>query len=155
MASGIRYDLILDDRKYGPAYLEEIVKHHISGQLKIAPEHTEENILKLMGKPGQKQLRDFRDLFEKTNRKAGKKQFLTYYLIATHPGCDRNDMLKLKEYASKELQIRPEQIQIFTPLPSTYSALMYYTAKNPFTGERLCVEKEPETERGAEKISGR
>ncbi len=142
VASGIRYDLILNDRKFGLAYLDEIVKHHISGQMKIAPEHTEEKVLKLMGKPGRKQLRDFRDLFDKLNQKAGKKQFLTYYLIAAHPGCDRNDMLKLKEYASKELQLRPEQVQIFTPLPSTYSALMYYTGKNPFTGEKLFVEKD-------------
>ena len=142
VASGIRYDLVLNDRQSGLAYLDEIVKHHISGQMKIAPEHTEEKVLKLMGKPGRKQLRDFRDLFDKLNQKAGKKQFLTYYLIAAHPGCDRNDMLKLKEYASKELQLRPEQVQIFTPLPSTYSALMYYTGKNPFTGEKLFVEKD-------------
>src|SRR5690606_22755764 len=99
-------------------------------------------VLKLMGKPGQKQLRDFKDLFDKLNQKAGKKQFLTYYLIAAHPGCDRNDMLKLKEFASRELQLRPEQVQIFTPLPSTYSALMYYTGLNPFTGENLFVERD-------------
>lgn len=142
IASGIRYDLILNDRKYGPAYLEEIVRHHVSGQMKIAPEHSEEKILKLMGKPGKKKLRDFKNLFDKLNKKAGKKQFLTYYLIAAHPGCDRNDMLKLKEFASRELRIRPEQVQIFTPLPSTYSALMYYTGKNPFTGKKLFVEKD-------------
>jgi uncharacterized radical SAM protein YgiQ len=142
VASGIRYDLIMNDRKYGRPYLEEIIRHHISGQMKIAPEHTEEKILKLMGKPGQKQLRDFKDLFDKLNQKAGKKQFLTYYLIAAHPGCDQNDMLKLKEFASKELQLRPEQVQIFTPLPSTYSALMYYTGTNPFTGEKLFVERD-------------
>ena len=142
VASGIRYDLILNDRKNGLAYLEEIVKHHISGQMKIAPEHTEEKVLKLMGKPGSKKLRDFKDLFDKFNQKAGKKQFLTYYLIAAHPGCDRNDMLKLKEFASKELQLRPEQVQIFTPLPSTYSVLIYYIFNNPFTLEKLFVEKD-------------
>ncbi len=142
VASGIRYDLILNDRKYGLVYLDEIVKHHISGQMKIAPEHTEDKVLKLMGKPGREKLRDFKGLFDKLNRKAGKKQFLTYYLIAAHPGCDAQDMLKLKEFASKELQLRPEQVQIFTPLPSTYSALMYYTGKNPFTGEKLFVEKD-------------
>lgn len=142
VASGIRYDLILNDRQHGLAYLEEIVKNHVSGQMKIAPEHTEAKVLKLMGKPGREKLRDFKDLFDKLNQKAGKKQFLTYYLIAAHPGCDRNDMLKLREFASKELQLRPEQVQIFTPLPSTYSALMYYTGKNPFTGEKLFVEKD-------------
>lgn len=142
VASGIRYDLILNDPRFGLAYLDELVKHHISGQMKIAPEHTEDKVLKLMGKPGQEQLRNFKDLFDKSNRRAGKQQFLTYYLIAAHPGCDRNDMLKLKEFASKELKLRPEQVQIFTPLPSTYSALMYYTGKNPFTGEKLFVEKD-------------
>lgn len=142
VASGIRYDLILNDRQHGLAYLDEIVKHHISGQMKIAPEHTEVKVLKLMGKPDREKLRDFKNLFDKLNQKAGKKQFLTYYLIAAHPGCDRKDMLKLKEFASKELQLRPEQVQIFTPLPSTYSALMYYTGKNPFTGEKLFVERD-------------
>ncbi len=142
VASGIRYDLILEDRQFGIPYLEEIIRHHVSGQMKIAPEHTEEKVLKLMGKPGRNQLRDFIALFDKLNRKAGKKQFLTYYLIAAHPGCDRDDMTNLKKFAAKELKLRPEQVQIFTPLPSTYSALMYYTGSNPFTGEQLFVEKD-------------
>ena len=152
IASGIRYDLILNDQRYGPAYLEEVVRHHVSGQMKIAPEHSEDKILKLMGKPSKKKLRDFKDLFDKLNKKAGKKQFLTYYLIAAHPGCDRNDMLKLKKFASKELQLRPEQVQIFTPLPSTYSALMYYTGKNPFTGEKLFVEKDLHRKEGQKRL---
>ncbi|NLW47254.1 MAG: YgiQ family radical SAM protein [Firmicutes bacterium] len=141
VASGIRYDLILNDRQFGIPYLEEIIRCHVSGQMKIAPEHTEDQVLKLMGKPGRSQLLNFIDLYNKLNQKAGKKQFLTYYFIAAHPGCDREDMIKLKQFAAKELKLRPEQVQIFTPLPSTYSALMYYTGINPFTGEQLFVEK--------------
>lgn len=142
VASGIRYDLILNDRQFGIPYLEEIIGHHVSGQMKIAPEHTEDKVLKLMGKPGRGQLLNFIDLYDELNQKAGKKQFLTYYLIAAHPGCDREDMIKLKQFATKELKLRPEQVQIFTPLPSTYSGLMYYTGINPFTGEQLFVEKD-------------
>ena len=70
------------------------------------------------------------------------KQFLTYYLIAAHPGCDEKDMLDLKRFASRELKVNPEQVQVFTPTPSTYSTLMYYTEINPFTGKKLFVEKD-------------
>ena len=76
------------------------------------------------------------------NNELGKKQFLTYYLIAAHPGCKDEDMKDLKKYASKELKVNPEQVQIFTPTPSTYSTLMYYTEKDPFTGKKLFVEKD-------------
>ena len=72
----------------------------------------------------------------------GKKQFLTYYLIAAHPGCDEKDMLDLRRFASSELRINPEQVQVFTPTPSTYSTLMYYTEINPFTNKKLFVEKD-------------
>ncbi|MEA2021724.1 MAG: radical SAM protein, partial [Candidatus Caldatribacteriota bacterium] len=141
VASGIRYDMILNDEKYGEKYLRELIKYHISGQLKIAPEHTEDNVLKKMGKPGKKYLKIFKDKFFKINKEQGKKQYLTYYLIAAHPGCREEDMHKLKKYTSNELKLNPEQVQIFTPLPSTYSTLMYYTEKDPFTGEPIFVEK--------------
>lgn len=147
IASGIRYDLILDDQKSGRAYLRELIGHHISGQLKIAPEHSEDRVLKLMGKPPRKKLQAFHELFHSLNRENagehGKRQFLTYYLIAAHPGCEMEDMHKLREFAAREMKLRPEQVQIYTPLPSTYSALMYYTGWNPFTGERLFSEKNP------------
>ena len=142
VASGIRYDMVLSDREYGERYLCELVKHHLSGQLKIAPEHTEEKVLEKMGKPDQGYLKRFRDKFLEINRKARKQQFLTYYLIAAHPGCTERDMLKLKAYISKELKLTPEQVQIFTPTPSTYSTLMYYTEEDPFTGEAIFVEKD-------------
>lgn len=142
IASGIRYDMILDDNKCGQAYLKELVKDHISGQMKIAPEHTEDSILSLMGKDGKSCLNEFKNRFYKLNEKLGKKQFLTYYLIAAHPGCREKEMMDLKKYASKELRVNPEQVQIFTPTPSTYSTLMYYIEKDPFTGKKLFVEKD-------------
>nr|WP_221893451.1 YgiQ family radical SAM protein [Cetobacterium sp. 2A] len=142
IASGIRYDLILDDDKCGNIYLEELIKDHISGQMKIAPEHTEDKVLGYMGKQGKSILREFKNRFYKINDKLGKKQFLTYYLIAAHPGCDEKDMLDLKRFASAELKVNPEQVQIFTPTPSTYSTLMYYTEQDPITGKKLFVEKD-------------
>ena len=142
IASGIRYDMILDDSKCGQLYLEELVKDHVSGQMKIAPEHTEDKVLSLMGKDGKAPLKEFKDRFYKANEKYGLKQFLTYYLIAAHPGCDEKDMLDLKRFASAELKVNPEQVQIFTPTPSTYSTLMYYTEINPFTRKKMFVEKD-------------
>ena len=137
-----------------------MVEHHTSGQLKIAPEHTDDSVLGYMGKPfgsvaqgksfgsvaqgrpGSDYLKRFKDEFYRLNKQFGKKQFLTYYLIAAHPGCVYEDMLELRKYTRQELKITPEQVQVFTPLPSTYSALMYYAGINPFTGEKLFVEKD-------------
>lgn len=141
IASGIRYDLILSDKNFGDNFLENLIEYHISGQLKIAPEHSEDNILNKMGKQGKNVLVEFKNRFYELNKKYNKKQFLTYYLIAAHPGCDENEMKKLKNFASKELRINPEQVQIFTPTPSTYATLMYYTEIDPFTGKKIFVEK--------------
>ena len=143
VASGIRYDMISADIAHGGEYLEELVNEHVSGQLKVAPEHTEKNVLDKMGKPGQSHLLKFKEQFDDLSAKAGKKQFLTYYMIAAHPGCTDIDMRRLKTFASQELQISPEQVQIFTPTPSTYSSLMYYTGLDPFTLKPLFVEKDP------------
>jgi len=143
IGSGIRHDLILADDKNGKPYLREIVHHHVSGQMKVAPEHSEPRVLRVMGKPGKDVLRRFKVLFDRTTQEAGKRQFLTYYLIAGHPGCTEADMKRLRAFATGELRISPEQVQIFTPTPSTYSSLMYYTEIDPFTGERLFVEKDP------------
>ena len=142
VASGIRYDMVLDDRIHGRAYMGELVGHHVSGQMKIAPEHTENRVLKIMGKPSSRSLEKFSDLFKDLSKKANKKQFLTYYLIAAHPGCTQEDMHKLRKFASRELHISPEQVQLFTPLPSTYSALMYHTGLDPFTKKPIFVEKD-------------
>jgi uncharacterized radical SAM protein YgiQ len=143
VASGIRYDLLLSDSKFGERYLQEVVEHHVSGQMKVAPEHTEDSVLRLMRKPGTALLLKFKELFDRMNKSAGKEQFLTYYLIAAHPGCTSDDMMKMKHFTSAKLKINPEQVQIFCPAPSTYSALMYYTGIDPFTGQPVFVEKDP------------
>ncbi len=143
VASGLRYDMILGDQACGEAYLREIVEHHVSGQLKVAPEHSEKKVLEAMGKPSTQSLLQFKQRFDALSRQAGKPQFLTYYLIAAHPGCSPQEMLRLKQFTSQELHIHPEQVQIFTPTPSTYSSLMYYTGLDPFTLQPIYVEKDP------------
>ncbi len=147
VASGLRYDMILSDTEYGDDYLKQVVTHHTSGQMKIAPEHTEDHVLHTMGKPGTESLVKFRNRFQQLNKKAGKKQFLTYYMIAAHPGCDDNDMRKMKGFVSSELRISPEQVQIFTPTPSTYSSVMYWTEMDPWTLEPMFIEKDPNRKR--------
>ncbi len=143
VASGIRYDMILDDQKHGDQYLREVVNHHVSGQMKVAPEHTQDNVLRYMGKPGSEALLEFKAKFDKLTREAGKPQFLTYYMIAAHPGCSEQDMAALKRFSSQKLKVNPEQVQIFTPTPGTYSSLMYYTELDPWTRQPIYVEKEP------------
>ena len=142
VASGIRYDIIPTDKKHGYEYLKELVNHHISGQMKVAPEHTSDRVLKLMGKPGKQTLVDFKRMYDQLNKEAGKKQFLTYYLIAAHPGCEEKDMHDLKQFTTQELKMNPEQAQVFTPTPSTYSAVMYYTEMDPVTRKKIFVEKD-------------
>ena len=141
VASGVRYDMLLADQNNGVQYLQELVKHHISGQMKVAPEHSEKRILRMMGKPDADSLLAFKKLFYKLTEKDGKKQFLTYYMIAAHPGCSEADMKRLRSFALRELRLLPRQVQVFTPTPSTYSTLMYWTERDPFTGESCFVEK--------------
>jgi uncharacterized radical SAM protein YgiQ len=141
IGSGIRYDLILSDPDAGALYLEEVLRYHVSGQLKIAPEHVQDPILKLMGKPGREHLEAFIRLFDALRAKSPQKPFLTYYLMAAHPGCTLEDMQKLRRFAIQTLRLLPEQVQIFTPSPSTYATLMYYTEKDPFSGQKIFVEK--------------
>ncbi|MGB5966390.1 MAG: YgiQ family radical SAM protein [Sulfurimonadaceae bacterium] len=142
VASGVRYDLITEDKGHGYSYLKEMVKHHISGQMKVAPEHTEQHVLDLMGKPGKQTLVDFKKLYDRLNKEEGKNQFLTYYLIAAHPGCEEKDMHELKRFTTDELKMTPEQAQVFTPTPGTYSAVMYYTELDPVTRKKIFVEKD-------------
>jgi len=141
IGSGIRYDLVINDKEYGDKFLDEIIENHISGQLKIAPEHTEQNVLNLMGKTGKRELIQFIKKYFEKNKRKGKKQFLTYYFIAAYPGCTKKDMINLKEFIKKEIRFTPEQIQIFTPTPGTWSSVMYWTEKNPWTGKKIFVEK--------------
>lgn len=140
--SGIRYDLINQDKEFGEEYLKDVVAHHVSGQMKIAPEHTEPKVLKYLGKPDKETLLSFKNKFENLNKQTGKSQFLTYYMIAAHPGCEEKDMMAMKNFASSHLKLNPEQVQIFTPTPSTYSTLMYYTEMDPWTREKIFVEKD-------------
>jgi radical SAM superfamily enzyme YgiQ (UPF0313 family) len=133
--------LILKDKRNGQKYLSEIVENHVSGQMKLAPEHCQEGVLRLMSKPDISSLLKFREIFFQLSKKFSKNQFLTYYLIAAHPGCTRSDMKQLKVFTKNRLKINPRQVQIFTPTPSTYSTLMYYTGKDPFTGSNIFVEK--------------
>ncbi len=142
VASGVRYDLITEDKKSGYSYLKEMVQHHISGQMKVAPEHTEQHVLDLMGKPGKQTLVDFKKLYDRLNREEGKNQFLTYYLIAAHPGCEEKDMHELKRFTTEELKMNPEQAQVFIPTPGTYSAVMYYTELDPVSRKKIFVEKD-------------
>jgi len=142
VASGVRHDLVMADTRNGERYLRELVNHHISGQMKIAPEHTAGHVLDLMGKPGPSCLESFKKLFDRLNSESGRKQFLTYYFMAAHPGCTQEDMLKLRRFTRERLRINPEQVQIFTPLPSTWSGVMYHTGRDPAGVRSLFVEKE-------------
>lgn len=142
IGSGIRHDLVLQDKAYGDRYLAEISRYHISGQLKIAPEHSEDHILRLMGKPKADLLKQFVSLFQQTNRALDKKQFLTCYFIAAYPGCTATDMHRLRRFIRQVLRFTPEQVQIFTPSPSTLATLMYYTETTPSGNRPLFVEKD-------------
>jgi uncharacterized radical SAM protein YgiQ len=145
IASGIRHDLVLKDETYGLQYLEEIIRHHISGQLKVAPEHSEDHILGLMGKPPIESFMEFFRCFQKINRRLGKKQFLTCYFIAAYPGCTLKDMARLNHFTRRVLKFKPRQIQIFTPSPSTPATLMYCTGRSYDSGKPLFVEKDKRT----------
>lgn len=128
--SGIRYDMIVADKTHGDDFLRQVCMHHISGQMKIAPEHTSDDVLKHMGKPGKDVLLEFKSKFDAINKETGKEQFLTYYLIAAHPGCTERHMQELSAFCRDHLKTNPEQIQIFTPTPSTVSTMMYCTRRD-------------------------
>jgi uncharacterized radical SAM protein YgiQ len=153
VSSGIRFDLVVKDGNHGAEYVKEVAQYHTSGQLKIAPEHTAPNVLKLMGKPPKNHyLYKFKDKFYKYSKRSDKEQFLTYYFIAAHPGSTEKNMHILKKIASQKLNINPRQVQIFTPTPSTWSSLMYYTEKDPFSGKDIFVEKDHHKKKQQKKI---
>ncbi|MCQ2086150.1 MAG: YgiQ family radical SAM protein [archaeon] len=140
IASGLRYDLIVADKRYGKNFLYNVCKYHTSGQLKIAPEHVSKSVLDLMGKPGVDVLLSFKSMFDTINNELNKDQFLTYYLIAAHPGCHEYHMRELSSFCKNYLKISPEQIQIFTPTPSTISTMMYYTHRDWANTNNIKVE---------------
>ena len=126
IASGLRYDLAVQD----PEYVKELVQHHVGGYLKIAPEHTEERPLNKMMKPGISTFYEFKQLFDKYSKEAGKKQYLIPYFIAAHPGCEDEDMINLAFWLKKN-NYRLDQVQTFYPSPMSLATAMYYSEKNP------------------------
>lgn len=140
IGSGIRHDLVVRDKKHGEAWLENVIRHHVSGQLKLAPEHCSKRVLKLMGKPGIEAFETFKQKYDRINKRLGKKQFLSCYFIAAYPGCATDDMREAQRFARQTLKFRPEQVQIFTPAPSTPATMMYYT-ETDLNGTPLFVEK--------------
>lgn len=136
--SGIRFDYLIYDKN--DSFFEELCKHHISGQLKVAPEHVSNKVLKLMGKPQREVYDKFVDKYFKINKKLNKKQFLVPYLMSSHPGSDLSAAIELAEYI-KEMGYTPEQVQDFYPTPGSLSTAMYYTEMNPLTNEKVYVAK--------------
>ncbi len=138
--SGIRFDYLINDKD--DEFFYELCKHHVSGQLKVAPEHVSDNVLKHMGKPQNSVYNRFSEKFYKINEKLGKKQYLVPYLMSSHPGSTLNDAIELALYLKKH-GINPQQVQDFYPTPPTISTCMFFTRLNPFTTEKVYVPKTP------------
>ena len=142
--SGLRYDYIMADKS--TAFLDELVRHHVSGQLKVAPEHISPPVLARMGKPSVQTYNRFCKAFYDATRRAGKEQYLVPYLISSHPGSTLRDAVALAVYL-KENRIRPEQVQDFYPTPGTASTTMFYTGIDPWTMEKVFVPTAPQEKR--------
>lgn len=146
IGSGIRYDLLLSDTKSESAnkshaeYIRELISHHVSGRLKIAPEHTSENVLKLMRKPSFEYFGKFKAQFERINKEAGLNQQLIPYFISSHPGCKNEDMADLA-IQTKRFDFKLEQVQDFTPTPMTVATEIYYSGYHPYTLEPIFTAK--------------
>ena len=135
VGSGIRYDLMSEE------YGRELIEKHVSGRLKVAPEHTSSNVLMLMRKPSWEQFMRFRDFFLKVNEQKGLRQQLIPYFISSHPGCTHHDMDDLAQW-TRRMHYHPEQVQDFTPTPMTLSTTMFYTGLNPYTLEPVYVARD-------------
>ncbi len=145
--SGIRFDYLLADTSpSGNAFFKKLVKDHVSGQLKVAPEHCSANVLGLMGKPGIKTYEKFKDRYFELTKSFGLEQYLVPYLMSSHPGSTLSDAVKLSEYI-KRWNYNPEQVQDFYPTPGTASTVMFYTGIDPFTMKEVYVPKSPEEKR--------
>lgn len=138
--SGIRFDYLL---KCKDSFLTELCKYHVSGQLKIAPEHITDRVTRLMGKSDRATYLKFVRQFEETNRKLGKEQYLVPYFMSSHPGATLKDAIELAEFL-REMGYHPRQVQDFIPTPGTLSTAMYYSGIDPLTGEKVWTAKEPE-----------
>lgn len=138
--SGIRFDYVLADNK--DTFLDELCRYHISGQLRVAPEHVADPVLKMMGKPENAVYKKFVDKFYQINKRIGKEQYLVPYLMSSHPGSGLKEAITLAEHI-RDLGYMPEQVQDFYPTPSTISTCMYYTGVDPRTMEPVYVPKNP------------
>ena len=138
--SGIRFDYLLADPDH--TFLRELCEYHVSGQLKVAPEHVADAVLKQMGKPENRVYKRFAAQFEQMNRKLGKKQYLVPYLMSSHPGSTLKEAVELAEFC-RDLGYMPEQVQDFYPTPSTISTCMYYTGVDPRTMKSVYVPRNP------------
>jgi uncharacterized radical SAM protein YgiQ len=138
--SGIRFDYIMADKD--DTFFKELVKYHISGQLKVAPEHISDKVLSYMGKPENCVYEKFIEKYYSLNEKEGKKQFVVPYLMSSHPGSDMKEAVKLAEYL-RDIGYNPQQVQDFYPTPSTMSTVMYYTGVDPRTMKPVYVPKNP------------
>ncbi len=138
--SGIRFDYLLEDKN--DDFFRELVENHVSGQLKVAPEHCSDAVLDKMGKPHIETYRKFVNKFYKITKQVGKEQYLVPYLMSSHPGCKMSDAIELALFL-KQNKMRPEQVQDFYPTPGTISTCMYYTELDPYTLERVFVPKTP------------
>jgi uncharacterized radical SAM protein YgiQ len=139
--SGIRFDYMLCDSDN--TFFRQLVSHHVSGQLKVAPEHCSNHVLKLMGKPSIETYDKFKDKFYRITKDLGKEQYLVPYLMSSHPGSTLQDAVELALYLKKN-RINPEQVQDFYPTPGTASTCMFWTGLDPFTGESVFVPKDYE-----------
>ncbi len=138
--SGIRFDYLMADKD--DTFMREMVEHHISGQLKVAPEHIADPVLKMMGKPSNDVYQKFIAKYTRLNEKLGKKQFVVPYLMSSHPGSTLNEAIALAEYL-RDLGYMPEQVQDFYPTPSTISTVMYYTGLDPRTMKEVYTPTNP------------
>ena len=138
--SGIRFDYVLADKDQ--TFLSELVKDHVSGQLRVAPEHVSNRVLSYMGKPRHEVYQEFIRRFDACNKKTGKQQYALPYFMSSHPGCDLEDAVELAEYI-RDMGFIPEQAQDFYPTPSTLSTCMYYTGLDPRTMDPVYVPKSP------------
>lgn len=138
--SGIRFDYLMADKS--DEFFRELCMYHVSGQLKVAPEHISDNVLKHMGKPSNSVFNKFSDKFYKINKEIGKEQYLVPYLMSSHPGSTINDAIELALYLKKH-RINPQQVQDFYPTPGTISTCMFYTGIDPITMEKVYVPKSP------------
>ena len=139
--SGIRYDYFLQDKS--DEFLDELVRYHVSGQLRVAPEHCSELVLDSMGKPHIEAYKMFSDKFYRATKQAGKEQYLVPYLMSSHPGCTLKNAVELAVFLKHE-KIHPEQVQDFYPTPGTISTAMFFTGLNPYTMEEIYIPKSPD-----------